>query len=401
MDGGKPAERKRGEFLMADYLTTDTELTSIANAIRTKGGTAAQLTYPAGFVSAINDISSGSIQRIILRPDAELWKTWTYDGLIVADEGVTIPAYATTQQALKTSVRLEEITLDDSNYKYAVIAKTLSIPIYNTIEIAKGRFEWGATTHIFEDVVVSGGKFKTLVDGSSASASSMGFSGGNYYRGVNFGVYVTPVIQTNNTYGTWQSFSSPSFGSGKLRINSPSFVMRGNDNTFSKQFWEATTDIRYQYVIELWRAPIGSLSYDGWQWAQSFDQILDRVYSNDHSLSANSINDFVFTEAGVAMRDWHISGTFDGQIASFSFTCTLDGEDLYADTEYQMLYLDGNSSLYELVDASATRFYAEDPDFDVWFDANGLSLMPHADVYDGTTISIAVSCLPEPGEQMD
>ena len=44
---------------MANYLTTDTELTSVANAIRTKGGTVADLTYPAGFVSAINAIPSG------------------------------------------------------------------------------------------------------------------------------------------------------------------------------------------------------------------------------------------------------------------------------------------------------------------------------------------------------
>ena len=45
---------------MADYLTTDTELTSVANAIRTKGGTSAQLVYPAGFVSAIEGISTGT-----------------------------------------------------------------------------------------------------------------------------------------------------------------------------------------------------------------------------------------------------------------------------------------------------------------------------------------------------
>lgn len=225
-----------------------------------------------------------TVKQIILRPDAELWRTWTYDGLIVTDEKITIPAYATSQQILMASSRLEEITLDDSYYKYAVVARTLSIPIYNTTEIGKGRFEWGASTHIFEDVAVSGEKFKTLVDGSSVSASSMGFSGGNYYRGVNFGVYVTPVIQTSNTYGAWQSFSAPSFGSGKLRVSSPSFVMRGNDGQYSQQFWEATTDIRYQYVIELWRVPIGSLSYDGWQWAQSFDRILDCLYSQNRKL---------------------------------------------------------------------------------------------------------------------
>lgn len=55
----EPTERERGELLMADYLTTDTELASIANAIRTKGGTSAQLEYPSGFVTAIGDIQTG------------------------------------------------------------------------------------------------------------------------------------------------------------------------------------------------------------------------------------------------------------------------------------------------------------------------------------------------------
>lgn len=44
---------------MTDYLTTDTELTSVANAIRTKGGTSEQLVYPTGFVSAIEAIPTG------------------------------------------------------------------------------------------------------------------------------------------------------------------------------------------------------------------------------------------------------------------------------------------------------------------------------------------------------
>lgn len=44
---------------MTDYLVTDTELTSVANAIRTKGGTSASLSFPTGFVSAINDIQTG------------------------------------------------------------------------------------------------------------------------------------------------------------------------------------------------------------------------------------------------------------------------------------------------------------------------------------------------------
>lgn len=44
---------------MAEYLTNTTDLTSVANAIREKGGTSALLTYPDEFISAIQAISSG------------------------------------------------------------------------------------------------------------------------------------------------------------------------------------------------------------------------------------------------------------------------------------------------------------------------------------------------------
>ena len=44
---------------MSDYIVTDTELTSIADAIRTKGGTQADLVFPTGFVTAIGNISGG------------------------------------------------------------------------------------------------------------------------------------------------------------------------------------------------------------------------------------------------------------------------------------------------------------------------------------------------------
>lgn len=42
-----------------DATQLDSDLTSVANAIRTKGGTSAQLAFPAGFVSAVEAIPSG------------------------------------------------------------------------------------------------------------------------------------------------------------------------------------------------------------------------------------------------------------------------------------------------------------------------------------------------------
>lgn len=45
---------------LVDSTQLDADLTSVANAIRTKGSTSAQLTFPSGFVSAIENIPGGS-----------------------------------------------------------------------------------------------------------------------------------------------------------------------------------------------------------------------------------------------------------------------------------------------------------------------------------------------------
>lgn len=44
---------------LVDSTQLDSDLTSVANAIRTKGGTSASLAFPADFISAINAISGG------------------------------------------------------------------------------------------------------------------------------------------------------------------------------------------------------------------------------------------------------------------------------------------------------------------------------------------------------
>lgn len=44
---------------LVDSSQLDSDLTSVANAIRTKGGTSAQLSFPSGFVSAIGNMSGG------------------------------------------------------------------------------------------------------------------------------------------------------------------------------------------------------------------------------------------------------------------------------------------------------------------------------------------------------
>ena len=55
---------------MAEYLTNTADLTAVADAIRAKGGTSAQLVYPAGFVSAIQTIQTGVTPQLIVTTSA-------------------------------------------------------------------------------------------------------------------------------------------------------------------------------------------------------------------------------------------------------------------------------------------------------------------------------------------
>lgn len=50
---------------MANYVVSDTSLTAVADAIRLKGGTSAQLEFPDEFVDAIGDIQTGGGSAVV------------------------------------------------------------------------------------------------------------------------------------------------------------------------------------------------------------------------------------------------------------------------------------------------------------------------------------------------
>lgn len=55
---------------MSRCMTDTDNLTAVADAIRTKGGTSAQLVYPAGFVSAIQAIQTGVTPKLVVTTSA-------------------------------------------------------------------------------------------------------------------------------------------------------------------------------------------------------------------------------------------------------------------------------------------------------------------------------------------
>ena len=105
---------------MANYLVTDTQLTSVANAIRTKTGGSSGLSFPDGFVSGIGGITVGS-------PD--VWDgfgknptlIYTYDqSLKLSDTSYDSSNLSTTSTKILDANDLTSVTYDESNYSYII-----------------------------------------------------------------------------------------------------------------------------------------------------------------------------------------------------------------------------------------------------------------------------------------
>lgn len=120
-----------------EYLTNSTDLTAVADAIRAKGGTTAQLVYPDGFVSAIQAISTGKQEQtktVNIASNGQLTVTpddgYTLSSVVINTnvssggiDGEYVGSFILSDGILKFSVPQE----DYSNYRNYYIKKS-SVP---------------------------------------------------------------------------------------------------------------------------------------------------------------------------------------------------------------------------------------------------------------------------------
>jgi hypothetical protein len=222
----------------------------------------------------------------VLRNDAELVNTWSKDSMFISDDGGTIPAYSTSAKTLIAGANITPTaSLTFASYNYYVIERMLTIPSYNTTKIEKSRNEYSVTSAVYEVVEIPASTFKTL-DGSKTftSRSTNVLASSAMYRMLYWSSATAISLYTAN-YGVYQSPNTPSISSSTLTIKNPSLQMRGSTSYLTQSVWGTISDIRYQYVIELYRVPKNNLNLDGWGIYTQAMHIVDCVKTASHTLS--------------------------------------------------------------------------------------------------------------------
>ena len=223
-------------------------------------------------------------QLAIIRPDAELLHRWTADDMLVEDLGITLSAYSTKAKTLVTGAALAPaIQMDFTNYSYFVAMRGLGIPKYNTNTKQTGRCDYCASAYLYEVVQIPSGELVS-VDGSKTLGQSVVVqSHGSIGREVYWTSATAMAVATNVTYGTHVLAQAPVVSGTTLTVKAPNYGITGNTKQMTSGAWSHITDIRYQYVIEAYRAPKGK-GQDGWGLSSSILHVLGCIRNKSGAL---------------------------------------------------------------------------------------------------------------------
>jgi hypothetical protein len=224
-----------------------------------------------------------------VRPDADLIHTVTYDKRLVEDLGQTMPAYSTTAKTLVASASLSPtVAMNQDAYNYIVVQRLLAYPIYKSgTAIATGHFEYWLEAINYDIVEVPGNTFKSMANPSKAltSRTTAVFEGGAFYREIYWANTSTITSYSTNAYGVYMTATAPSATDTAITLNSPALMIRGHTTRFRSAVWSTVEDVRYQYVIQVYRAPKGNLNLDGWGDRQGVFHIVDCIDNNSGTLT--------------------------------------------------------------------------------------------------------------------
>ena len=201
---------------LVDSTALDSNLTAIANAIRTKGGTSASLAFPNGFIGAVQAIQTGGTEFIMTvswnasvskwMPDctmAELWQA--------SQDGKSI---AVCSDVSAENVAVDGFWADDELYVYFVRERANTSSIDGIREICYVFSNSGVSVHSDEMFIQPTGSLAITQNANGIDVSNVATVNVNVPTSGGASNIVQGTFTTGSTRASTGSFTIPYTGSG-------------------------------------------------------------------------------------------------------------------------------------------------------------------------------------------
>lgn len=192
---------------MAVLLTNDTELQTVANAIRTKGGTTGNLSYPSGFATAIGNIAS----------DCTATASDILGGKTAWVGNAKVTGSVTSKAAATYNTSTSDQTISGSQY----LSGDQTIKGVTTSNIAAGNIKAGVTVNVGDsnDEDRIAGVTGTFTSDADATAGDMLSGKTAYVNGTKItGTLGSQAAATYNTSTADQTIAAGKYLSGAQTI---------------------------------------------------------------------------------------------------------------------------------------------------------------------------------------
>lgn len=221
----------------------------------------------------------------VVRADAELVQSYSYDKYINANEEITIPTYTTTDTTLKATESLTPTyTISYDDYDYTVLIRTLTIPEYSISTVAKGRVEYHYGSYKADLIRVDADVRTGILDPTKKVGRNASFFASTCSQLIYYSSGTAINVYNTAAYGCYQSFSAPSVSSSTLTVKSPVLKIRGHTTYLTQTYFDAITDIRYQWIAEIYRSPRTGDDADGWGTQSQLLKAINCAKSSTHKL---------------------------------------------------------------------------------------------------------------------
>lgn len=182
-----------------DSTVLNANLTTVANAIRAKGGTSAALAFPDGFVSAVGAIETGS------GGSADEWAVFRQlnagelVSAVIPEDITKLHSYLFSYSNLESITALGVTELGEYAFQYSDALKTVNLPNLSVKTLMKGAF--------YKCTALESISFPNL--GGLASSSSAFFSGCTALKNVDLPICTSLSINTFQTCSSLEFLDFP------------------------------------------------------------------------------------------------------------------------------------------------------------------------------------------------